>query len=90
MKAAPPSSHIPARREKEGFRATYFLKTVLPSAEPASLLPSASYKAPAPPNKKFGQNMFLSFFFLFFLYSRDTPSRGTGAAGNGAAREEDK
>lgn len=30
---AAPSSHIPARRKKGGFRATYFLKTVLPSTE---------------------------------------------------------
>lgn len=44
VKAAP-SSHIPARRKKKegGFRATYFLKTVLPSTEPASLRPSASH-----------------------------------------------
>lgn len=32
LKAAP-SSHIPVRRKKEGFRATYFLKTVVPPVE---------------------------------------------------------
>lgn len=43
--------------KKGGFRATYFPKTVLPSTQPTSLLPSASYR-PAATTKKISQNIY--------------------------------
>lgn len=59
----PVLSHSSAS-QKRGFRATYFLKTVLPSTEPTILLPSASCRSAA---KKYHPE-FVFVFFIFFFY----------------------